>query len=423
MIPVRFCFAIGLISLVSLSFVRADDNPSTPFPDHPDTIYLRTGGELKGKVVSESEDATDGRTYVIIRTESGGLVKLDMARLVRKIQYADAINADYQRRLKIAGDDPNLIWKIYDWCQDQEAGSYRFKDELQYLLKRIALLDANDERSRRLLGYDLIDGQWIMKPQVYAAHGYIKNGTSWSPALQSAVDEKFEAKSKLEGERKSQLRIWLRGARRSGANTAELSQQLFSFCDEMAVPIIFNQEAKDERNPDLRLIYVEAFGRVPSFAANQALCYFAIEDVDAAVRERALTLLDQPHFDHASSTKMLSGYLTGNDNLRIRRAAFAIGELHGVNAVMPLIEALETKHTIAIQGNEPGRMKMGFGNGGAGLQTGGGPQSRDEYVRNNEARVALKKITDQDLGFDKPTWKQWYLENYTLHDTRVRADD
>jgi hypothetical protein len=119
----------------------------------------------------------------------------------------------------------------------------------------------------------------------------------------------------------------------------------------------------------------------------------------------------------------MTGYFGTNDNLKIRRAAYAIGELNSIHAVIPLIGALATKHTIAITGNEPGRMQTSFGPGGAGLTTGGGPQSQDLVLQNEPSRIALKKITGQDFGYDEVAWQQWYLQNYTLFDIRVRADD
>ena len=67
-----------------------------------------------------------------------------------------------------------------------------------------------------------------------------------------------------------------------------LARQLDELCDELAVPIIMEKVAKEEPNPRLRLLFVEAFGKVPSYEANQALCYFAIEDPAVEVRERAL---------------------------------------------------------------------------------------------------------------------------------------
>ena len=66
---------------------------------------------------------------------------------------------------------------------------------------------------------------------------------------------------------------------------------------------------------------------------------------------------------------------------------------------------------------------MNFGEGGTGMTAGSGPQSRTELLKNDESRVALKKITGQDFGFDAVAWQKWFLENYTLHDLNVRVDD
>ncbi len=184
-----------------------------------------------------------------------------------------------------------------------------------------------------------------------------------------------------------------------------------------------DKAARDETDRAMKLLYIEAFGRVPSFGANQALCHFAIVDPDKDVRERALTLLLQDHYDHAVSVRLIAPALAAKSNEYVRRAAFALGELGSPAAILPLIGALETKHKMAIQGNEPGRMSMSFGPNGTGMKTGGGPQSRTVVVENEESLTALKRITEQNLGFDESSWKKWYLENYTLYNVNVRADE
>ncbi len=409
-------------------FALLNLEPKTAFSEEPtsvfnDTVILRSGSELHGKVEAEIKDETDGRLYVILRTSSGGLLKLDKARLVEKVRLADELDAEFERRLTIAADDPKLLWEVYEWCDAQVIGASRFKPQMDLVLNQIIETDPTDDRARYKLDYVQMDGKWVLRPQKYAAHGYIKDGTSWAPKLQEYISEASNTSRQLVGERKSALSRWVKEARKNRAPKAQLEAELFAICDEVGLPIILDLEAKSEKNPALRLMYVEAFGRVPTFRANQALCYFAIEDPDAAVRERALTLLCQPHFDHAASARLMSGYFGTNDSARIRRAAFAIGELNSIEAVLPLVGALATKHTIAITGNEPGRMQTSFGTGGAGLTTGGGPQSQDVVLQNEPSRIALKKITGQDFGYDEAAWQKWYLENYTLYNVRVRADE
>jgi len=415
-----------LICLLCVVFSSFDSR--TVFSDEPasgfhDTVILKTGGELQGKVESEIKDESDGRLYVILRTASGGLLKLDKARLVDKVRVADELDAEFERRLTTAADDPKLLWSVYEWCNQQVNGASRFKSQMDFVLHRIVETDPTDKRARFKLDYVLIDDKWVLRPQKFAAHGYIKDGTSWAPKLQQMISEGSAGSRQILGEKKSALSQWAKEARKGRLPKSQLEAELFVICDEVGLPIVLNLEAKSENSPALRLMYVEAFGRVPTFRANQALCYFAIEDPDAAVRERALTLLGQPHFDRAASARLMTGYFGTNDNLKIRRAAYAIGELNSMHAVIPLIGALATKHTIAITGNEPGRMQTSFGSGGAGLTTGGGPQSQDVVLQNEPSRIALKKITGQDFGYDEVAWQQWYLQNYTLFDIRVRADD
>ena len=417
----KFSIAICVALLCCVSQIYADDFESGN-DQAPDTVFLKSGGELRGKFVSELKDA-DGRKYVVFRTESGGLVKLDAGRLIKRVKLGDAIDAEYQRRLEIAANDPNLLWQVHKWCLEQKSGSLRFKDELRFLLRRIIELDPNDERARRKLGYSLVDNRWVLKEQLFTGHGYRRQGTTWVSNLQTELTRQADWRRRQEGDRKKAFGRWLKETRKNNANRADLARQLDEFCDEIAVPIIMEKVYKTNLNAALRLMIVESFGKVPTFQANQSLCYFAIEDPEVEIRERALTLLGQPHFDHDTSVQLLSGYLDTNDNSLVRRAAFAIGELGTSAGVMPLIGALETKPVIAIVGNEPGRLGMTFGDQGTGMTTGGGPQSRTEMVKNDESRVALKKITGEDFGFDATAWQNWYLENYTLYNLNVRADD
>jgi hypothetical protein len=326
--------------------------------------------------------------------------------------------------LAAAVDDPNQLWKLYDWCKEQPSGGYRFKNELQFLLERITELDAHDDRARRLLGYDLVGGRWVFKPALYAVHGYLKKGNSWAPELQSEIDQQLEQQDNEIGERKKKFSQWKRSAK-PGTSRAERAQQLFAICtDELTAEIIMDQEAKTEKNPDVRLMYVEAFGRVPSYKVNNYLCYFAIEDPVAAIRERALTLLGQPHFDHEFSARRMSGYLSDSNVITLKRAAFAIGELGATGSLMALIDALETKHTVVQGGSVPGGVNTSFGSGGIGFNAGGTPSvKRDVVVMADEARAALKRITEQDFGFSESAWKSWYIKNYTLYNVRVGADE
>ncbi len=203
-----------LVMAVTFSEPVAGDDPGNPPVTKnqlPDTIFLKSGGELKGKIVSELKGETNGRAYMVFRTESGGLLKLDQARLIKRQQKANEEDAEYLRRLKIAGDDPNLLWKVYEWCQSQDAGAARYKGELKFLLQRITELDKNDDRARRLLGFDLVDGRWVREEQLYGNHGYQKRGTSWAPELMNDVEAQTDLLKQKKSKKGCESANWING--------------------------------------------------------------------------------------------------------------------------------------------------------------------------------------------------------------------
>ena len=211
---------VALLCFVSQGF--ADDSETGNDRSTPDTIFLKSGGELQGRFVSEIKDEDDGRKYVVFRTESGGLLKLDAGRLIKRVKLGDAIDAEYQRRLEVAANDPNLLWKVHQWCLDQKSGSVRFKNELRFLLRRIIELDPHDERARRKLGYRLVDDRWVLKDQLYTGHGYQRQGTTWVSELQSQLTEESNWRRRQEGDRKKALARWLKDSRKQNATRADL---------------------------------------------------------------------------------------------------------------------------------------------------------------------------------------------------------
>ena len=39
---------------------------------------------------------------------------------------------------------------------------------------------------------------------------------------------------------------------------------------------------------------------------------------------------------------------------------------------------------------------------------------------NKEVVDALKKVSDQNFGFNSEQWKDWYIKTHTHHDIQVR---
>ena len=103
---------------------------------------------------------------------------------------------------------------------------------------------------------------------------------------------------------------------------------------------------------------------------------------------------------------------------QILRAAFAIGEIGSESAILPLVDAMVTEHQVT-PGEDPNRQKFEQNNRGEfSFGSGGGPVVRQ--FQNNEVVTALRKISDEDFGFNAAAWKNWYIQNHTHYDVRTR---
>ena len=419
---VSFAIALAVVGS-STALAQHKDTLDRDALKRKDSVVLKSGSTLFGSVRSEDVD-DEGRKFVLFETEEGSLLKLDVARMIHrgKVRKIDAIDQDYNQHISTLDDDPDAHWELLKWCREQPSGKVRFADQIKFHLERIMELDPNDDSAKRQLGYDYIRGQdrWVPEKRYHQSLGYEKRGTSWAPMKQRDVDRRHNQIDAIEGDRKAAFRVWTKEVRKPNANAAALRDELFSFCDAAAVPIIFSA-AKKEKNPKIRSLYVEAFGRVPHQVAMNALCVFAIEEEVVATRERALALLGQEHFNSQSATAVFATYLASESNQYVRRAAFAIGELGDESATLPLVGALVTTHMVKPAG-QAGRIQTGTGSDGNinGLSMGGDSKPVMRSFENQEVANALRRITGQNFGYDALAWKNWYIENHTHYDVSVR---
>ena len=391
-----------------------------------DYVSLRlTGEKLVGEITVQSRNERGTLEHVIIKTEDGTTLKLD-GRFVSKAHEVDADDKLYNNKVDIINDDPEGHWSCVHWLKKQKGGAARYKDQIQFHLKRIMELDPNDDKVKTRLKYKYIESQnrWVPEDLYYKNLGYVRKGTGWAPALQQSINEAADAQKELLGDRKRRFANWKKAVRtRNSRNISKvvLQKELFEFCDAPAVELIF-KEAQKETDEFVRGLYVEAFGRVPTGAAAQALVYFSVQS--RAHGDRALDLLKQPHFNQEYAASHMARYFDPKKyfNGTLQRAAFCIGELNAKGAILPLIGVLKTTHQVK-PADDPGRLNLGFSNSGTSFQPGGNSQPQTVQFSNRKVVAALGKITEQDFGFDEAAWKKWYVYNYSIVDVNVRGDD
>lgn len=392
--------------------LMADDGFDREALKVQDEIKLRSGATLTGTVIKE--ETVDNRKFVIFENDAGERLTLDVAKLVQTIRLVDEIAQEYNGFIDKIEDTASAHHDMVTWCIQQDKGRSRFKDQIQFHRERIMALDPNDTKVRKQLEYTFIEdqGRWVLEAQYWQSIGYAKDGPRWIPTMQARIND---AEKSDDDKSLSPLQRWDR--RRRTLSGPQLEAELLSFVDEDVVSRLVDR-LSDEKNANLLRVYMEAFGRVPCESSNYGLTYLWMEYAE----ERAIDLLKQEGFNRYSAVRILTGQLGSSDNAKIQRAAFAIGELGTSNAILALTSALQTRHRIK-PGSNPGAIGATFGNNGVnGFGVGNNSKPIDVDVKNEQVLIALEKVTgvEDEFGYNKEAWRQWYVKNYTHYDLPAR---
>ena len=109
-------------------------------------------------------------TLVSLDPASSGFTSIEMPRSA-ELQSSSALaeqnpppkekppsaeEVEYEKRRKVADNDTDKLWDLYDWC-----GTKKLDKQAKSCLRRIAQLKPSDEKSNRLLGNLQYDGKWF----------------------------------------------------------------------------------------------------------------------------------------------------------------------------------------------------------------------------------------------------------------------
>lgn len=417
---------LGLIAVVPLvtSSAAADDLP--------DRIRLRSGAELRVKIVDTPK--VGNRSYVLFKTESGATVQMERTRVASMLK-ADEANEAYTRHLKTRQETVAWHREIIDWCKDQDKGRLKFRDEVRYHLEMILEIDPDDLKARKLLGYERVGrGQWMLEDLLFDRYGYQRDGAKVTPKLFQRIDQGKQSADATNGAFKKSLKLWLKDVKRGRGSHQELQHRLFQICTPQTANFIFEEHAREEKRGEVRMLYVEAFGASPSNASTRALVHFAVNDPVEEIGERAVTLLQQPEFDQRRAMERMSEFMASTNNKVINAAARAIRELDPEkddlqrtvlrDVMLRLTDALVTTHVIPKAGAIPqGGFQLNQNSAGpTSFTSGGGDQTENIRLRNGSVLSALKKLTGEDFGYNEQRWEQYFIEDYSLVDATVRTD-
>ena len=126
--PTRLSRILGLIVAAAASLI-AHANATAEVLD---TIYLKSGSVLKGKIVSQSDKSDSGRAWIVIKTTSGAKYKLDYTRSVESVLRASDEDIEYRKKARTIEDKAAAHLELASWCEDQKRGRTRFAEQIRW---------------------------------------------------------------------------------------------------------------------------------------------------------------------------------------------------------------------------------------------------------------------------------------------------
>jgi len=390
-----------------------------------DVFVLTNGGQVQGRWLN-SEDDSKGAYQ--IETPSGGRIRLQRKQVQKVIRQREA-ELDFERIAPTYADTADQLWELAQWCR-----AHRLVPQRDRILRRILVLDGDHAPARYALGYQQLNGQWVTTQKWREQEGYVLYRGRWRLAQDVELLEAERKQNALEKDWALRLRRWREQLDTDKAGAAE--QQIRAIDDPVAVKPI-SDAFRHEPYRAVRLMYVDALGRIASDAAVTFLIFVSLNDLDVEVRVASVETVVS--LNPPGAVEKYIDSLRDKNNVRINLAARALAQLGDRSAVGPLIDALVTTHEIVYR--QPGRsaeaITTSFSQGSGGSSVGSGsspfPRSGTEFstgekqqvvrrtVPNGDVLTALVRLTNGvNFSFDQRAWRYWHAAEKQQPDTQLR---
>ena len=120
------------------------------FPALGDVIYLKSGGEVEGRIIEESDE------FLKVELISGIIVEFAQKN-IEKIEKKETPLDEYKRRLEqVDENDAKALVDLALWCRDNH-----LIKEAQELAQKVVKIDKDNEAARSILGFVKIEGKWF----------------------------------------------------------------------------------------------------------------------------------------------------------------------------------------------------------------------------------------------------------------------
>ena len=369
-----------------------------------DIYLLRDGGRVEGVLLNPEDAKSDGFR---VRQLDGGTVTLPESDIIKVVPWSKA-KSQYVAFLPDMPPTAEGNWKMAEWCL-----TAKLTEEREYHLEEVIRLEPGHTKARKALGYIQVEGAWILPEEIMRQRGFVRYEGRWRLPIDV---ERMEAAKKTENqiaEWKSKVRLWRKWI--GGRQHLDAIENLESMSDPLAVPAIVDLLKKDDSAAMHRLA-VGLLGRIGTADAIMVLANLVMDSPDDDLRDYAVEQLER--FANPDLTSFFLKHLKSKDNVRVQRAAFALGYLKDPEAIKPLIDSLITQHQTMESPANPNQISSAFGSGagqsGTGFSTGGGrPKVVNHLLQNRSVLDALTGITGVNFQYDQAAWRTWLIHERT----------
>jgi hypothetical protein len=380
-----------------------------------DIFVLQSGGQVRGELANPNQSP---RKSYIVKTPGGGQITLE-ARQVAEVKHQNAAELKYDQISATYPDTVEGQWKLAEWCRENHLPKQR-----KTHLERVVELDPNHANARHALGYSQIQGRWVTQEKLMTENGYIRYKGSWVLPQEIELLEQQGKEKKAQLEWSTKLNRWQTWFDTEKAEQAETNIKAID--DPFAARALVKHLEREQRR-DIRMLYVEALGRLNAAAGMAALVDSSLYDADDEVRLSALDQVVTHNYKPAVGRYVQA--LKSRDNPIINRAASCLAQMKDPTAIGPLIGALVTVHTFEIQKGQPGQMSAGFGSGpgtsgGAFTFGGSNTETRQVVFENRDVLQALVSLTNgTTFNYDVAAWKYWFAAQKKPTTMDARRDE
>ena len=369
-------------------------------------FLLVTGGQIEGQLLNPDEKP---RQSYIVRTETGGTVKLVSAQVERVLTVSEDL-AWYREALPKVPPTVDGHWAMAEECRQRS-----LKQQREFHLQEILKLNPEHAEARYALGYSKVDGAWVKTDELMLSRGYIRYRGDWRTPQDVALEQVAQRNDKQVKDWRQKVNSWRTAINKRRGKEQDARDAIRAIDDPAAAPALAEIVGDTGEQRDLRLLCIEVLGKLHSPVGVGAFIKRAVEDTDPHIREACLDELAR--FGTPQAVRICEKLLTSKDNQKINQAALCLGTLKDPAATLPLINALVTEHKYIVQssGGNPGQYNLGFGSGPSGggnsFSAGGRPQIIEKKLRNEGVLNALVAIHPGiNFGYDIEAWKRWYVD-------------